>query len=757
MTSASGKSWTSGGYPALVKRKTLKWPGRVVAAAVIVFVACLVLGAPVLDHLSSGGLVDNSAPSVRADAILQTQFGVRPPNFVVLVQDRAGVGAPAARSAGRAVVTALGGVRGLQDIQSYWTTPGGTSGLRSANGRSALITAFIPDGARQNLIASQGQEMVTRGAVSAQVHMAVGGSVLANEALTHQVRADFELAEALTFPVTALALLWVFGSLYAAMIPLATGLLATAGTLAVLRLIVTFTPVSIFALNLATGLGLALAIDYSLLLLSRYREERRESDDRRAVSRTLRTAGRTVLLSASTVALSLSALAVFPIYALRSFAYAGVAVVLFAATAALVLTPALLLILGPGRRTGSGRHGRIPPPRVDRLDIRRLFRRRSGGASAALERSVWYRVSGAVMRHSVLTALAVMSVLILLGTPFLWARWGPADDRVLPSTTAVRQVGDALRSDFAATQSSLVTILVPRLPGTADAHDLAFDAARLSAVPGISQAVAPSGSYRHGIRVGPPPHSALANGRWAYLSGYGPVAPMSPAGFRLLTRVRSLPWPPGILITGPVAENADTVSSIARRLPLVIGIVALATMVMVFLLTRSVLLPVKALFLTALSLTASFGVLVWVFQQGHLLHLLFGSTASGFLVPYVPVVMFCLAFGMSMDYEIFLLSRISEEWRLSPQRAGDNDRAVRLGLAKTGRVVSAAALFMVIVFAGLATSKIILVEMIGTGLGLFVLIDSTLIRGLLLPAFMHLAGRANWWAPLFLRRRDGRP
>jgi RND superfamily putative drug exporter len=247
----------------------------------------------------------------------------------------------------------------------------------------------------------------------------------------------------------------------------------------------------------------------------------------------------------------------------------------------------------------------------------------------------------------------------------------------------------------------------------------------------------------------------MTNAQWSYLSGYGSAAPLSQAGFRLLARVRQEQWPPGVLITGPIAENADTVSSIARRLPLVIGVVAMATVIMVFILTRSVFLPVKALILTALSLTASFGVLVFVFQEGHLLHAVFGSTASGFLVPYVPVVMFCLAFGMSMDYEIFLLSRIAEEWRAWPQRPGGNDRAVQTGLARTGPVVSAAALFMVIVFAGLATSRVTLVEMIGTGLGLFVLVDSTLIRGLLLPALMHLAGRINWWAPRLLRRKAG--
>jgi putative drug exporter of the RND superfamily len=743
-----------------MRSEALKWPGRVVAAAVLVFVACILLGAPVVDRLSSGGLVDSSAPSVRADAILGTQFRVRPPDFVVLVQDRAGMATPAARAAGTAIVTGLRALGGVQDIRSYWTTPSGEAGLRSADGRSALITAFIPDGPRQALLAAAGQRLVAQTTTAPQVHLVVGGLILANEAVTHQVRADFEFAEEVTFPVTALALLWVFGSLYAAMIPLATGLLATAGTLAVLRLIVALTPVSIFALNLATGLSLALAIDYSLLLVSRYREERRDSDGRPAVRRTLNTAGRTVLLSASTVAFSLSALAIFPMYALRSFAYAGVAVVVFAAATALILTPALLLFLGAtSYPAGRGHHKRPLPPRVDRLDIRRPFRRPSRGATdaAVLERSMWYRVSGAVIRHAMLTALTVVAILVLFGMPFLRARWGPADDRVLPSTTAVRQVGDVLRSEFAATQSSLVTILVPRPSSAGSVRSLALDAARLSAIPGISRAVAPSGVYRHGLRVGPSPEDAMAAGRWAYLSGYGAVAPLSPAGSRLLTQVRNLPWAAGALITGPIAENADTVASIGRRLPLVMAVVALATVAMVFLLTRSVLLPIKALLLTVLSLTASFGVLVWVFQEGHLMHQLFGSTASGFLIPYVPLVMFCLAFGMSMDYEIFLLSRISEEWRASPQLAADNDRAVRLGLAKTGRVVSAAALFMVIVFAGLATSRVTLVEMIGTGLGLFVLVDSTLIRGLLLPAFMHLAGRANWWAPAVLRRKGGRP
>jgi RND superfamily putative drug exporter len=422
----------------------LRWPGRIVAGAVAIFAVCVVVGIPVIGRLGSGGLVDSSSPSWRADGILASELGVNPPNFIVLAQGEPGATPAALRVAGRAVAGGLRGVGGIENIR-----PVATGGARDT-GRVVIVTAFIPASPRQGRLVAAGRRAVNAVPPSPRVRLLVAGSLLAAGELTQQIRSDFELGEAITFPITALALLWVFGSLWAAMIPLATGLLATAGALAVLRFVVAFTPVSIFALNLATGLSLALAIDYSLLLVSRYREERR-GDDGTAVRRTLQTAGRTVLTSVATVAFSLMGLTAFPMYALRSFAYAGVAVVVFAAAAAVIVTPALLLLFGE---------------RIDRLDIRRVVRRGAGRRPglAPVERSGWYRISGVAMRHAVPTALMVAAVLVLLGAPFLRARWGPADDRMLPPNAAARQVGDALRRQMASGPADLVTALVPLAP-----------------------------------------------------------------------------------------------------------------------------------------------------------------------------------------------------------------------------------------------------------------------------------------------------
>ena len=718
-------------------------PRRILIATGILFVAAVVFGAPVASHLASGGFVDPKSASIRADDLLGTRFGSGEINLVVQVESPAGVDSPAARSRARAVVSALRSTPEISQLSSYWTVPASAAaGLRSADGKSGLVVARVAGGDDAATAVAKAATVPLVG-VHDGVTVRAGGGALINGAVGDQVKKDLAVAEAVTIPLTTIVLFWVFGSLVASLLPLVTGLLAIVGTLAVLRIIASLTNVSIFAMNLTTALGLALAIDYSLLLVNRYREEVQLGRPREeAVLRTIETAGRTVLFSALTVALSLSAMLVFPLYFLTSFAYAGIAVVALAAGAAIVVVPALLVVFGP---------------RVDRLDIRvpvrRLFRRPAPRA-IPVEESFWHRIAGVVMRRALPIGLAVVALLLVLGAPFLGVKFGSPDDRVLPSSAPVRQVGDEVRDQFNGTAAGAVTVVLPDRRAVSDAG-LASYAGALSRLDGVTAVAAPSGTYAGGRLVAAASGPAMAQEQAAYLRVYNDADPFSPAGKHILSAVRHTAAPARTLVTGPAARNDDSLAALGGRLPLALGLIAVATFVVLFMFTGSLLMPLKAIVLNVLSLTATFGAMVWIFQEGHLLGL-FGSTSSGYLVATMPILMFCLSFGMSMDYEVFLLSRIREEWLGSGRTAADNTHAVQLGLARTGRIVTAAAALMAIVFAGMTTSKVSFMQMFGLGLTLAVLMDATLIRGLLVPAFMRIAGPANWWAPAPLARWHAR-
>jgi len=417
-------------------------------------------------------------------------------------------------------------------------------------------------------------------------------------------------------------------------------------------------------------------------------------------------------------------------------------VVGFAAFAAIVVAPAAIVLLGD---------------RLDALDVRRLIRRALGRPEPAptpVERMFWYRSTKFVMRRSIPIGVAVVSLLLVLGAPFLGANWGFPDDRVLPESASARQLGDQLREDFAVDSSTNATIVLPDTQGLTPA-DLDGYAAELSRVPDVSSVSAPGGTFVDGSRTAPPAAATgFADGS-AFLT-VGSTAPLfTDASETQLDRLHAVAPPRDVpvLVTGLAQINRDSSEAITSRLPLVLTVIALITYVLLFLLTGSVVLPLKALVLNVLSLTAAFGALVWIFQDGHLGAL--GTTPTGTLVATMPVLLFCIAFGLSMDYEVFLVSRIREYWLASGHRPGTahldaharSDESVALGLARTGRVVTAAALVMSISFAALIAAEVAFMRMFGLGLTLAILADATLVRMLLVPAFMHVLGRWNWWAP----------
>jgi putative drug exporter of the RND superfamily len=712
----------------------LRYPKRVLTVAGLLLVGGAIFGAPVASHLLTGGFTDPAADSTAATNLIDKSFHGGQANLVYLVTAPGGVNSPAARATGVHITKALAKNSDWTTFaQSYWTVPEReAAGLVSKDGKYGLVVTHIK-GNDNDIQVRSGKLADELGHGLRGASVQVGGAALAYHQVNDQTKKDLALAEAIAIPLTAIALILVFGSVIAALVPLAVGILAIIETLAILRTLSTVTDVSIYAMNMTTALGLALAIDYSLFMVSRYREELASGRDvQDAVIATVRTAGRTVLFSALTVGLSLSAMIVFPMYFLRSFAYAGIAVVAFAAAASIIVLPACLVLIGT---------------RVNSLDLRKAFRRMLGRPEPQpkpVDRGFWYRLASTVMRRPLALGVAVTAIFLLLGSPFLRAHFGYPDDRIINSGASARTVGDVLRTDFNQDASAG---LVGVTGAPASRAQLVSYTAEVSRIDNVASVTSPVGTFVQGKQVGPPePGMRSSDGSGALFNVATHTDPFSSAGTRLVNDLRNAPAPWTVHYSGAAAFNADAMSGLGKELPLALGLIALATFVVLFLFTGSVIVPLKALVLNTLSLTATFGAMVWVFQEGHLSGLL-GFTATGYLVANMVILMFCLAFGMSMDYEVFLLSRIREEWVNSDRTSADNRRAVSLGLARTGRIVTAAAALMAIVFAAMIGSKVAFMQLFGLGLTLAVLADATLVRGILVPAFMRLMGRWNWWAP----------
>ena len=717
-----------------IARAAVARPRLVVAVALLLMILSGAIGATVHSHMKSGGFVTEDLDSVQASQYLNEHFPGSEPNYVLLVTAEDGADSPAARAAAD---TAIAQLRGHSDIvsgvQSYWTSrPDLKQAFRSKDGKRALILASI-EGDDAQLPDRAGKLSKEVQVESGPVTVEAGGLAASFSDINVQISKDLVIAEAVAIPVTGLLLAVVFGSVVAAALPIAIGLFAIAAALGILRVLTSVTDVSIFALNMTTALGLALAIDYSLFIVSRYREELTGgATPAAAVLRSIQTAGRTVVYSALVVALSLSALLVFPQYFFKSFAYAGIAVVAAATAAAVIVLPALLILVGT---------------RIDAVDLRAPLRklfRRAPRVDKQPQQTFWYRLVTAVMKRPLPIALATTAFLLLLGSPFLGVQFGYPDDRSLPTGVASREVGDVLRTEFDADMAASATIVLPEFRGTP--AELDGYALALSKVPDVPAVLSSAAVYRNGWRVAPGVPEMADPSAGTYLSVATTLDPYSDAGRIQLDALRAVPAPSEALITGPAALNQDSVTAITGKLPLAGALIAITTLVLLFLFTGSVVLPVKALALNILSLAATFGAMVWIFQEGNLSGLL-GFTSTGTLNLAMPILMFSLAFGASMDYEVFLLSRIREEWLAGPKTTEGNTEAVAMGVARTGRIFTAAALLMSIVFLGVATSDVSMMKLFGLGCALAVISDATVIRGLLAPALMRMMGTWNWWAP----------
>lgn len=681
-------------------------PWRIVAVTVVLAAVAAVVGVPVAGMLPAGGFEDPASQSVQARDALFKATGVSPDGTIVaLVKPYNGVFSPAGDAEMTRVAETIAGVHGVARV----VTPAqGGAGFVTHDGNEAYILANVDT---NDLDAGQRIAVQVQDALASDQQVTVGGFLLANKQVTDQVSKDLSRAETLAFPILFVLLLVVFRSAVAALLPPMVGGLTILGTFLVLRVIDSMTSMSIFALNLSTGLGLGLAIDYSLLMLSRYREEVAVSGyGREALLRTLRTAGRTVLLSSLTVTAAVASLLVFPQRFLYSMGAAGVSVTVLSAAVALVVLPAVLALLGP---------------RIEALPLRR---RPAADGAQAQARGGWYRLSRLVMRRPAVVAVATAALLLLLGSPFLSIRFTSVDAGVLPESASARQVDDALRTRFPDNAQALY--VVPQ-PGSAAAADLGGVASAIRGMPGV-------------VAV----NAELARGRdrVAALDVLTNLPPLSDAARTLVDSIRGLPVTPPLLVGGATASFSDLQSSLLGHLPLAVVIVAVVTVLVLFAMTGSVVLPVKAVLMNGLSLAAAFGALVLIFQDGNLTGLL-RYTSQGALESTQPILLFAIAFGLSTDYGVFLLTRIKE----GHDAGMSTGEAVATGLERTGRIVTAAALLFCIAIGAFATSSIVFIKEVGVGTALAVLIDATIVRALLVPSLMALLGRWNWWAPRPLR------
>ncbi|WP_228974500.1 MMPL family transporter [Streptomyces sp. DH12] len=697
--------------------------------AVLTLVCGVIVWSP--QPMSTGGYDASGTESARAESELTGQPGRASPGLLLHARADGPIDSPQARADGLALTRRVTGETGVVRADAYWTT--GAATLRSRDGRAALVTVRLAgDEAEQTRTAARLVPRLTGQRGSLEVTAA--GWAWARGQGAEQGARDLAVAEAVVAPVTLVILVVAFGSALAAMFPLLIGGLTVAGTWATLHLLNQVMEVSAYSLNIATALGFGFAVDYALLIVTRYREERgRGLPGPAAVVAAAGTAGRSVTVSAGVVVLAFCAVWVMPFPWLRSMALAGVAVVVLSALCSVVVLPALLALFG-----GRLRH------------------------RAATTSPGWRRIALWATRRPWVAGVGCAVLLAGLVWPVTHARWGFADERSLPAHSEVRRTAETIRTGFPTEPDRELLVVFAGAPGTGAVDRYARSVA---ALPGVTHVTAPTGRYEDGERLPPPTgaHTGTGTDTGAGAgtgdtgAGGAPVsltvstryAGQSQAAEDLVHRVRGLPAPGEHWVGGTPARHVDAKDALKRRAPLAGLLIAVTTFLLLFRYTRSVLIPLKTLALAALSLSACLGAMVYVFQDGHLRWLVGDFTATGWLDMTVPPLLCAVAFALTIDYEVFLLARIKEHYTAH----GDHVAAVVAGIARTGRLVSVAALVFAVAMAGLATSGVVTLKIIGVGLALAVLVDATLIRGVLVPAFMRLTGDANWWAPAFARRR----
>lgn len=695
---------------------------------VVLLMVAGAIGVGVFPRLLGGGYDDPNSDSAAVTRVLQEQFGSPEADLVIALDFPGSATAVESIEAGEGLAAEISKLPDVLRVSDYWSTQ--SPALVSPDGGAAALLVTYQGGAIEQPAPLTNQIYDLVNSAQEQDRLAgatpyIGGIQAIFRSINEQTAKDLARAESLAIPISLLLLLVIFGSLVAAGMPLLVAGSAILGSFFVLFSVSLFTDTSVFGLNLVTGLGLGLGIDYALLIVSRFREELlRQPSVEAAVVRTVGSAGRTVFFSGLTVAVTLAALLFFPQYFLRSFAYAGISVVFFAVVGALVLLPAMLSVVGH---------------RINALRVRRNVAKPASGQR-------WVALSRFIMRYPWPVTIAAIAVLGVLAWPAMDAKFNQADERTLPASdftvTSLAYLGD----NFPELSTAPIEMLIP---AGADASSIDDYAAQLSTVPSVTAVTSSGGTFIGGKRVGDAMVAITYDSAdYQRVLVYSDTRPRSPEGESVIADVRSTPEPvPGVLVGGVGAAYTDSQHAIGAALPWAILWVLAAVLILVFLFTGSVLLPIKAVILNVLSLAAAIGVLVWVFQGEHLGWLVGDYTPTGAIDTSIVVLTAIVAFGLSMDYEIFLLSRIKEEY----ERTGNNTEAVAQGLARSAGIITAAALLLAVVFAAFLTSSVTLIKVLGLGVTVAIILDATVVRVFLVPAFMRIAGAANWWAPRPLR------
>ena len=680
----------------------------VLLAGLAVTVAAAAYGFGVFDSLSQGGFDDKGSESARELALEQDTFGNQGIDVVAIYSsDDLTASDPEFQAEVERIVE--GYAPGTTSrVMPYYAVPD-PDAMVSKDGHAAQVLISLAGTSQDDYLTNYDELAPTLEAdTGAGLETDIAGAFAVFDDVNEITSEDLKRAEMISLPIVLILALLIFGSLVAASMPALVGLLAMVGALALVRLITNFTEVSIFSVNVISLLGIGLAIDYALFVVSRFREELAQLpvDDpdaaATAVRRTMSTAGRTVLFSGLTVAAAMSSLLIFPQSFLKSMGYGGMAAVLVAMVAALTVLPATLRLLGR------------------RVDAGRLPWRRHRAVAVEDEHGRWAALARGVMRRPWLVIGVTVTGLLLIASPFLGATWGSVDYKVLPQDAPAHVAAQKL-SEFGPETSTAELLLT----GTSEADASAY-AAAVAGVDGVLdvQPVAAEGD------------SSLLRASWEGNS-------QTEASQAIVEDIRAVePASGDVLVGGQSAATVDLIDSVGSHLPLMGLIVAGVMLVLLFLAFGSLVLPLKAVVMNLFSITASFGVVTWIFADGHLSDLL-GFSPQGFLDATNPILMLAILFGLSMDYEVFLLSRIREEW----DRTGDNDLAVATGVQKTGRIITSAAVLLAVVIGAFATSGIVFMKMLGIGMLVALLVDATIVRALLVPATMKLLGRWNWWAP----------
>lgn len=700
-------------------------------------------GFGVFDSLSGTDVGVPNSELARAQTLLDSKFSSQSTsNNIILLLSSSSLRAtdPQFQQAATQLLQRVKARPEVLSITSYYTTHDSNFLSHNRHQTFAVVTVSDKDGETSTY------NSITSVLTSPTLQIAVGGSLAVDVQFNNQLIHDLEFAETVSLPIVALLLVLIFGGFVAALLPLLIGGFAIVGSFAIVRLLTHIVSISSFATNVITIIGLGLAIDYSLFIVTRFREELAldGANIRGALQRAMATAGRTILFSGLTVCTSLISLLLFHVNELRSIGLATIVAALVAMLGALTLLPVLLALLGP---------------RVNALSIQRLLRRKKVVASK--QQGAWYHLSYFVMHWRVPIAMVLIAFLLLLGTPFLHAAFATTDERSLPLNASSRIVIEQLEQNFPNQDNATIDIAITTRGNALTAGNLAqlntyvHHIENLSGVSNVASLVSINPQltltnyqqlYAHPA-LNPQLAAAakqLANGNVTRVTVTANFDPHANAVQTLVKQIRAISVPAGFtpLVGGDMAQEIDQFASLASTIPYAIVVMACAIFLLLFLMTGSLVMPLKAILLNTLSLTATFGALVWVFQDGHLQNLL-QFRAFGALDSTEPILIFAIAFGLSMDYEVFLLSRIKEHF----DKTGDNREAVAVGLQRTGWLITSAALLLAVVVAAFATSRIMVIQEIGVGIALAVIMDATLVRALLVPAMMAMLGKWNWWAP----------